>query len=81
MVRGRAIPRASCFTILRLAHSKFYHATVLSNDTGITRKNLETIRDIIGQKSYLPTQVSLDSKDPLINERTRVKFEDFFKNP
>lgn len=66
--------------ILRLVHSKFDHATVLSNGTRITRKNLETIREIIEQKGYFPVQVSLDAKDPLTNELTRGKTENVLKN-
>ena len=57
--------------ILRLAHDEFEHATVLSNGTYIKKRHIECMKEIIRKKGCFPMQVSLDSVDPDINDRTR----------
>jgi len=57
--------------ILRVAHESFKHVMVLSNGTILKKKHEETIREIIKNKGFYTTQISLDAIDAATNERTR----------
>ena len=57
--------------ILEYAHNEFEHISVLSNGTSIRRENVDCMKRIIKKKGFFCMQVSLDSIDPDINDRTR----------
>jgi MoaA/NifB/PqqE/SkfB family radical SAM enzyme len=57
--------------LLRIAHRRFQHITVLTNGTLMRPKHIEAISDIIASKQAFPVQVSLDAVDNTVNAMTR----------
>jgi len=57
--------------ILRIAHQHFHHVNVLTNGTLLRPTHLEAIAAIVSSKGMFPVQVSLDSVEAAVNDKTR----------
>ena len=58
-------------TMILEAHERFRHVVVLTNGTLIRSSHEHTIAKIIARKGEFPMQISLDSMDTSVNQKTR----------